>query len=61
MGYSWDVLVAGQYVTRRMMVYVDVKTGLPRRSVSALVRGNYILDYYDYGAKIEIALPPCGS
>ncbi len=43
------------------MVYVDVKTGLPRRSVSALVRGNYILDYYDYGAKIEIALPPCGS
>jgi hypothetical protein len=59
--YSWDVLVAGKYVTRQTTVSVDPRTGLPRRSVSPLVRGEYILDYYDYGAKIKITLPICRS
>ncbi len=57
--YSWQVLVEGKYITRTTTVYVGMQTGLPRRSVSPLVRGDYILDYYDYGAHIEIPLPPC--
>ncbi len=57
--YSWQVLVEGTSITRTTTVYVGMHTGLPRRSVSPLVRGDYILDYYDYGAHIEIPLPPC--
>lgn len=58
--YAYDVMVEGRSITRSRMIYVGTKTGLPRRSVEQLVPGPYILDYYDYGAKVEITLPPCG-
>lgn len=57
--YPWQVLVESKYITRTTTVYVGQQTGLPRRSISPLVRGDYILDYYDYGAHIEISLPHC--
>lgn len=43
-------------------LYVDRKTGLPRRSVTPYPRGTgtVVNSYYDYGARIAIALPRCG-
>ena len=45
------------------ILYVDVRTGLPRRSVTPypLGAGEIVNTYYDYGARITITLPPCGS
>ncbi len=44
-------------------LYVGTQSGLPRRAVtaapSALGSGEQTIDYYDYGSKIEITLPPC--
>jgi hypothetical protein len=42
--------------------YVDRKTGLPRRSVTPYSQGagSVVSSYYDYGARIAIALPQCG-
>ena len=44
-----------------MVFYIGVETGLPRRSVTpyALGPGDVVVDYYDYGAPITIALPAC--
>jgi hypothetical protein len=43
-------------------LYIDRKTGLPRRSVTSYPSGGTIVaNYYDYGAPITIALPPCGQ
>jgi hypothetical protein len=43
-------------------VYVDRKTALPRRSVTPYPQGagTIVNSYYDYGARIAIALPSCG-
>ena len=38
---------------------VGTKTGLPRRFVDASKESGGTLDFYDYGAKITITLPPC--
>ena len=38
-----------------LTVYIGSQTGLPRRFVDTEITG----DYYDYGAKISIALPNC--
>lgn len=40
-------------------LYVGSDNGLPRRVVVATTRGDQALDYYDYGAAIQITLPPC--
>jgi hypothetical protein len=40
-------------------LYVGSDNGLPRRVVLATARGDQALDYYDYGAAIQITLPPC--
>ncbi len=42
-------------------LYVGSDNGLPRRVVVATSRGDQALDYYDYGAAIQITLPPCSS
>jgi hypothetical protein len=44
------------------ILYVDRKTGLPRRSVTPYPQGagTAVNSYYDYGARIAIALPRCG-
>src|SRR2546427_2068441 len=42
-------------VTTKITVYVGTQTGLPRREIT----GTLTMDYYDYDAKIEMALPPC--
>jgi len=57
--FSHEVMVEGRPTMQSTTVYVGTQTGLPRRSVEGLVIGPYILDYYDYGAKIDIALPDC--
>ena len=46
----------------RTTLYVDRKTGLPRRSVTPYTQGagTVVSSYYDYGARIAIALPRCG-
>jgi hypothetical protein len=51
----------GQTATSQTVVYIDTNTGLPRRSVTPnpLGPGEVVIDYYDYGAQITIALPPC--
>ncbi|HKX19871.1 MAG TPA: hypothetical protein VJT33_17855 [bacterium] len=40
-------------------LYVGSDNGLPRRVAVATTRGDQALDYYDYGAAIQITLPPC--
>jgi hypothetical protein len=40
-------------------LYIGSDNGLPRRVVLAMPRGDQALDYYDYGAPIQITLPPC--
>jgi hypothetical protein len=40
-------------------IYVGAQTGLPRRLVDADAESGGTLDFYDYGAKITIGLPPC--
>jgi hypothetical protein len=49
----------GRTVTMNYKLYVGGQTGLPRRLevVGAVARETF--DYYDYGAKITITLPPC--
>jgi hypothetical protein len=42
-------------------LYVGSDNGLPRRVVLATTRGDQALDYYDYGAAIQITLPPCAA
>lgn len=43
-------------------VYVGSQTGLPRRILSQKSGGHdTTIDYYDYGANIVIALPPCAT
>lgn len=59
--YELSYTVRGQSAGTTTL-YVDVKTGLPRRSVTPNppTGGNVVTDYYDYGAPISIKLPACG-
>ncbi len=49
----------GRTVTMNYKLYVGGQTGLPRRLevLGAVARETF--DYYDYGTKITITLPPC--
>lgn len=49
--------VTGEFKTT---LYVGIENGLPRRAVVGASRGDQAVDFYDYGASIQIALPPCG-
>lgn len=57
--YELTYMVRGQSAGTTTL-YVDIKTGLPRRSVTSSSGGNVVTDYYDYGAPISIKLPACG-
>ena len=43
---------------KKETIYVGVQNGLPKRVVTGV--GDTI-DYYDYGARVEITLPPCAQ
>jgi hypothetical protein len=60
--YVWITTYSGPGPSRplKRTSYVGTETGLPRRTVVVTATGEGIMDYYDYGAKIEITLPPCG-
>ncbi len=50
----------GQSTTDKQRWYIGIQTGLPRRIVFEKESGyTTTTDYYDYGAKIAITLPPC--
>ena len=59
--YELTYTVRGQSAGTTTL-YVDARTGLPRRSVTSSPAGggNVVTDYYDYGAPISIKLPACG-
>jgi hypothetical protein len=56
--YTFRSKRAGHQTT----LYVDRKTGLPRRSVTpySAGAGTLVSTYYDYGVPMIIGLPPCG-
>ncbi len=60
-GYGIDKIESGVHSTGA--AYIGVQNGLPRRLVDTYPGDNgpktATLDYYDYGAKIAIALPNC--
>jgi hypothetical protein len=58
--YTSTVGAQGQDAAAKTTLYVGTQTGLPRRAVTGTAAGESTVDYYDYGAKIEITLPPCG-
>ena len=58
--YLYTYFVSGQTATSKNTTYVGTETGLPLRTVTVSAAGEGTTDYYDYGAKIEIVLPPCG-
>ncbi len=49
----------GQPNTTSYKLYVGVQTGLARRVVTDWRGSTWAQDFYDYGAKISITLPPC--
>lgn len=57
--YRYAATTQGQTVKGETTLYVGTKTGLPRRAVTAGGGEDVTIDYYDYGAKIDIRLPPC--
>ncbi len=59
--YTIAVSTMGQGGTGKSTLYVGAQTGLPRRAVTSAAGGEVTADYYDYGAKIDITLPACGS
>lgn len=58
--YLYMYSVSGEPRTSKNTMYVGIETGLPLRSVTVTPVGESTVGYYDYGAKIEITLPPCG-
>ena len=59
--YTIDASAAGQSGTVKSTLYVGTGNGLPRRIVMAASVNEQAADYYDYGASINITLPPCGG
>jgi hypothetical protein len=57
--YRYAAKAQGQTVYGKTTLYVGTQTGLPRRAVTSGGRGDVTIDFYDYGAKIDIRLPPC--
>lgn len=59
--YTVQAGAGGQSATVKTTLYVASENGLPRRAVMETPGGEQTLDYYDYGAPIQITLPPCGG
>jgi hypothetical protein len=59
--YTIQADAAGQSGTVKATLYVGTGNGLPRRTVMTTQGADYPMDYYDYGAPIQITLPPCGG
>ncbi|HEV2440408.1 MAG TPA: hypothetical protein VGX97_10135 [bacterium] len=58
--YTIEASAMGQSTGNvKTTLYVGAGNGLPRRAVVAAQGGEYPIEYYDYGAPIQIALPPC--
>jgi len=57
--YRYAATAQGQTVHAKTTLYVGTQTGLPRRAVTSGGGRDVTIDYYDYGAKIDIQLPPC--
>ncbi len=58
--YTSTISAQGQSIVVKTTLYVGTQTGLPRRMINSAGGHDSTIDYYDYGAKIDIALPPCG-
>jgi hypothetical protein len=58
--YMYLYTQPGQTTAAKNTTYVGTENGLPRRTVIGADPPEMTIDYYDYGAKIEITLPPCG-
>jgi hypothetical protein len=57
--YRYAATVEGRAVQATTTLYVGTQTGLPRRAVMLGGTRQITIDFYDYGAKINISLPPC--
>jgi len=58
--YRYAATTQGQTVKgETTTLYVGTPTGLPRRAVTSGGGEDVTIDYYDYGAKIDIRLLPC--
>ncbi len=57
--YTYSQQSQGQSTIVNYKLYVGVQSGLPRRSVISQTGYTFAIDFYDYGAKIAITLPPC--
>ena len=57
--YRYAATVQGQAVNEQTTFYVGTQTGLPRRAVTLGGRSDATVDFYDYGAKIDIQPPSC--
>ncbi len=57
--YRYAATTQGQTVKGETTLYVGTQTGLPRRAVTSGGGEDVTIDYYDYGAKIDIRLLPC--
>jgi hypothetical protein len=59
--YTLQGTAGGPATNAKTTLYVAVASGLPRRIAVGTPRGEQAIDYYDYGAPIQITLPPCGG
>ncbi len=57
--YRYAATAQGQTVKGKTTLHVGTQTGLPRRAVTSGGREDATIDFYDYGAKIDIRLPAC--
>jgi hypothetical protein len=57
--YRYAATAQGQTVKVKTTLHVGTQTDLPRRAVTSGGREDATIDYYDYGAKIDIRLLPC--
>jgi hypothetical protein len=60
--YAWTppVQTKGRSETGMVTVSIGIQTGLPRRFAATFPSGSQMIDYFDYGTMVRIALPPCG-
>ena len=57
--YTMSGSGAGERAAGKTTLYVNAKSGLPRRMLIGSPQGGQTFDYYDYGANIQIDVPPC--
>ena len=57
--YRYAATAQGRTVNAKTTLYVGTPSGLPRRAVTRGGEGDVTIDFYDYGAKMDIHLPAC--